>query len=593
MAGKIRILSESMVRKIAAGEVIERPASVVKELVENAVDAEASRIDVDIKTGGRQGITVTDNGLGMTRDDVLLCAERHATSKMQSPTDLFAIASLGFRGEALASIGAVSRMTIETRTGQEEEGTRLVIEGGLRRELGSIGRDAGTSVAVRNLFFNTPARRKFLRRVDTESRHITEVLVQLGAACPSVAMRLVQEGREVLHFAPGDRRSRVGELLGIDPEELLSVDLEKSGISIRGFTCPPGRCRRTRGKQYLVVRGRPISPRGLSTSVSAGYGGLLPHGTHPVFVLWLEVDPRQVDVNVHPTKREVRFADERLVREVLQSAVRGAFDLSGTASYSQQASGHSAGIHTVAEAAAPFGEQPRLQGDPAGPTAQGVDQMALSLVAPGSPRAQPLVTSEAEMVGAADQLTATRALFQIHNKYIAVPLREGTALIDQHAAHERVRYEEILDAMAAHGAVSQRLLVPLTVELSPTEMDVFRGADGLFEQLGFGVRDLGPRSLIVDSVPVELKNWDDGELFHQILETLAEELEVRVEARDALAAAVACHSSIRTGQALLLEEMRALVDRLLETREPFVCPHGRPTVVRILLSDMDRMFRRT
>jgi len=589
---KIRVLSEGLVRKIAAGEVIERPASVAKELIENALDAEASRIDVDVRAGGRQGIAVADNGLGMARDDVLLCAERHATSKMQSPTDLFSIASLGFRGEALASIGAVSHMTIETQTGQAEEGTRLVIEGGIRRELGSIGRDVGTTVTVRNLFFNTPARRKFLRRMDTESRHITEAMVQLGAACPSVALRLVHEGNEVLRLDSTDQRTRAGELLGIGPDELLSVDLEESGVSVRGFTCPPGGCRRTRGKQLLVVRGRPIAPRGLGAAVGSGYGGLLPQGAHPVFVLWLDVDPRKVDVNVHPTKREVRFADERLVREALQSGVRKALSSPGSVSYSVSAGEASADVPTVSETGAAFVGGPIAQTPQSGWQVREVDQIALSLVAPGTPRIQPM-SPEEEPAVPGDQLAAAQGTFQIHNKYIAAPLAEGIALIDQHAAHERIRYEEVLDAMDAQGFGSQRLLVPLTVELDPVEMSIFRGAEGLFAQLGFEVRELGPRTLIVDTIPSELRNWEDGAVFHQILGTVAEELEARSEARDAMAAAMACHTSIRAGEPLSLEEMRTLVGRLLDTREPYVCPHGRPTVVRILLSEMDRMFRRT
>ena len=430
--GIIRVLSEGLVRKIAAGEVIERPASVAKELVENALDAEASRIDVDVKAGGRQGITVADNGLGMARDDVLLCTERHATSKMRSPTDLFAIASLGFRGEALASIGAVSHMTIETQTGQEEEGTRLVVEGGIRREITSIGRDVGTAVAVRNLFFNTPARRKFLRRVETESRHITEMLVQLGSACPAVALRLVLEGREVLRLDPTDPRTRAGELLAIDPDELLPVDLEESGVSISGFTCPPSGCRRTRGKQFLVVRGRPISPRGLGLAVSAGYGGLLPHGTHPVFVLWLDVDPRKVDVNVHPTKREVRFADERLVREVLQAGVRQALDSPGSMSYGVPGTGSRADVSTISEAGASFTRGPTTGASLSGREHQQTDQIALSLVAPGTPRA--LTMGSEEEAAAPEDQPAAAGTFQIHNKYIAASLPDGIALIDQHCA---------------------------------------------------------------------------------------------------------------------------------------------------------------
>ncbi|HIG16091.1 MAG TPA: DNA mismatch repair endonuclease MutL, partial [Candidatus Handelsmanbacteria bacterium] len=317
---RIHRLPESLVRKIAAGEVIERPASVIKELVENGLDAGARRIRIDVIDGGRQKMRVVDDGRGMDRMDVELSVERHATSKMSSPTDLFTIGTLGFRGEALASIAAVSRLAIETRTSSDDEGTRIVIEGGVRREFGATAHDVGTAVEVQNLFFNTPARRKFLRHSDTEMRYLTQAVVQLAAAYPDVAFRLTHGDREILDLVAGERRERAAELLNADADELLWV--EKSGgeedIRLEGFITPPGLCRRSRAKQFLIVRQRPIQSRPLVSSLYAGYGSLLPPNAHPQHVLWLDLDPRHLDVNVHPTKREVRFAREREVRQVVQ-----------------------------------------------------------------------------------------------------------------------------------------------------------------------------------------------------------------------------------------------------------------------------------
>jgi len=585
----IQVLPESLIRKIAAGEVIERPASVVKELVENSLDAGARRVEVQIREGGRQGIEVVDDGSGMSREDVLLCTERHATSKLRGPTDLFAIASLGFRGEALASIGAVSRLSIETRTADEEEGTRLVVEGGIRRDLSTIGRDVGTSVSVRSIFFNTPARRKFLRHVDTETRHITQAVVQLASAYPQVGFRLVNQEREALHYLPGERGDRAADLLDLDSSELLVAEGEEDGISVFGLLAPPGHCRRSRTRQYLLVRQRPIVSRALNSAVYAGYGGLLGQGAHPIFCLWLDVDPRQVDVNVHPTKREIRLAQERRVREVVQDAVRRALDMPETAHFTANQTG--GGDGAVAEAGPMF--RPHWGGGALDPTAlEGAptDQMALSLVPAVSPRPAP---EDEEGDGISLGNLGSSQLLQIHRKYIVATIRGGIALIDQHAAHERVRYEEVLDALAQEQTASQHLLMPHTLEVSPVEMGIFREAAGMFTQLGFGVREFGATSLIVDSIPPELRNWDDGEVFYRILTELSEELEARSEAREAMAASMACHTSIRTGERLGSQEMEVLIARLLQAREPFVCPHGRPVVVRVELGELDRLFGRT
>ena len=588
---KIQVLSESLIRKIAAGEVIERPASVVKELVENSLDAGARRVDVEIREGGRQGIGVIDEGSGMSREDVLLCAERHATSKMSGPTDLFAISSLGFRGEALASIGAVSRLAIETCTAEEAEGTCLVIEGGIRRELSPIGRDVGTSVWVRNLFYNIPARRKFLRHVETEARHVTQAVVQLASAYPEVAFRLVHQEREVLHYLPGGRRDRAGDLLDFSPADLIVAEAEEEGIRVFGLLSPPGRCRRTRARQYLLVRQRPIVSRGLNSAIYAGYGGLLGHNAHPMYCLWIDLDPRQVDVNVHPTKREVRFADERRVRQVVQAAVRQALDMPETTRFAAPAEGGSGGEAGVAETGPAF--QPRwLDAGRRGVNegSEESEQMALSLLAPASPRA--VSPGEGDEDISLRDIPSTQ-LLQVHNKYIVAPIRDGIVIIDQHVAHERVRFEEVLDALADEETATQHLLMPHTLDVSPVEMDVFREAASLFAQLGFGVREFGPTTLMVDSIPPRLRNWGDGDVFYQIMTDLSEELGACSEAREAMAASMACHTSIRAGERLDRQEMEVLIARLLQAREPFVCPHGRPIMVRIALRELDRLFGRT
>ena len=455
MSSEIQLLSESVVRKIAAGEVIERPASVVKELVENSIDAEARRVIVEIGAGGQQFISVADDGRGMTRRDAELSTERHATSKMHSAGDLFGIDTLGFRGEALASIAAVSRLIIETRHRDDEAGTRLVIEGGVRRELAPAARDPGTTVRARSLFFNTPARRKFLRHVDTEARYITQALSQLAAAHPEVAFQLKHQERQVLNLRPAERVDRTGELLGAPPDELLVSDWETSGLSVHVILCPPALCKRSRGKQFLIVRGRAIYSRALSSAVYAGYGGLLPHNTHPAYVLWLDVDPRQVDVNVHPTKREVRFADERGVGESVQHAVRQAMNMPEVPAFAagpwpekharvEPVAGEALGaFHT-----SPGGESPAGDSQP-GPQA---DQLKLSMLAPSTASATPL--SEAGSAIAEEamaHLRASRSMWQLHNKYLLAPIPDGLALIDQHVAHERIRYEEVIDCLKAEG----------------------------------------------------------------------------------------------------------------------------------------------
>ena len=336
MASNIRVLDESLIGKIAAGEVVERPASVVKELVENSIDAGATRIRVEIKAGGKQLIVVTDDGSGMNREDIALCVRRHATSKMASVADLFRIQTLGFRGEALASIGAVAHLVIESRAKEDEVGTRLVVEGGIEQEMHSMGRARGTTIVVKNLFFNTPARRKFLRSVDAEARHVAQTIIHLAAGYPALGFELEHQDRQVLNYAPASRRERAAELLGIQtaPDaELLDLAHEEEGLKIEGVLAGPEHCGRSKSKQYLIVQGRPISSRLIANAVQRCFEGLLPEGHHPVFMIWIDMDPRKIDVNVHPTKREIRLANEGQVITALESSVRQSLRLPDTQSF--------------------------------------------------------------------------------------------------------------------------------------------------------------------------------------------------------------------------------------------------------------------
>ncbi len=596
MTTRIHILSENVISKIAAGEVVDRPASVVKELVENSLDAGAGKVTVEIGAGGRQSIVISDDGSGMSREDTELCVERHATSKLRGPTDLFDIDTLGFRGEALASIAAASRMTIDTRWREEQEGTRLVIEGGIRRQLGATARNVGTSIGVRSLFFNTPARRKFLRHAETEARYVTQTVIQLASAYPEVAFQLKHEDRTTLDLRSGSKEDRAADILGLPGTDLLHATTHQDGITAELWMSTPAECRKSRAKQFCVVRRRPVYSREINQSIYTAFGGLLPHGRHPLFVLWLDLDPRQVDVNVHPTKREVKLSAIREVRDAVCLAVQRALETAPNRGTVFLPASISDGASIAGEPRPAF-----LPYQPENSDSPGQEpQMSLSLLAPSQLKGIPLTprtANTAEGEGDPDSALfphgSEAVLWQVHSKYILSLIPDGLLVIDQHVAHERVRFEEVLDRMEAEGASSQRLLFPIVVELSPVEMDAFSEAKDYFEKIGFEIETTKPNELRVESVPAELKNWHDGEIFHSIIGELLEEIEVRAHLREAVAASMACHTSIRAGERLSAEQMKTLIGRLLQAKEPFVCPHGRPIFVKIPLREFDKLFGRT
>ena len=587
MTSTIRVLDESLIGKIAAGEVVERPASVVKELVENSIDAGAAKIRVEIKAGGKQSIVVTDDGSGMNREDIALCAHRHATSKMASVADLFHIQTLGFRGEALASIGAVAYLAIESRAQQDEVGTRLVVEGGIEREMHSMGRARGTTIVVKNLFFNTPARRKFLRPVDTEARHVAQTIIHLAASYPALSFELEHQDRKVLSYAPASRRERAAELLGIPVTELLDFAHEEEGLKIEGVLAGPEHCGRSKGKQYLIVQGRPIYSRLMTSAVQRCFGGLLPEGHHPVFMLWIDMDPKKIDVNVHPTKREIRLANEGQVIAAIENSVRQKLRLPDTQSFVYDSS------------AASVAPVPLRVGEPTSPALHSLptpsepevtathdadDQLALTFVA----------SAEAKVALAEDA-----AMWQVHNQYILVEVADGLLFVDQQAAHERINYDRAMAQMAGvvgaspHlGETSQQLLFPIQLEMGAADFAIFNQVRADIAKLGFAVRDFGVRTVLVEAVPAELDRFGEGDVFYQLLNDVRDGQHSGRSWREALVLAYVRKASIKKGQKLNPEEMEHLINELLKVDSPHISPTDKPIMARMKLSDMERLLRK-
>lgn len=574
MASTIRVLDENLIGKIAAGEVVERPASVVKELVENSIDAGAAKIRVEIKAGGKQSIVVSDDGSGMNREDIALCVRRHATSKMASVADLFRIQTLGFRGEALASIGAVAHLAIESRTQQDEGGTRLVVEGGIERDLHSMGRAHGTTIVVKNLFFNTPARRKFLRSVDAEARHVAQTIIHLAAGYPALGFELAHQDRQVLNYAPASRRERAAELLGIPATELLDLAHEEADLKIEGVLAGPEHCGPSKGKQYLIVQGRPISSRLMASAVQRCFEGLLPEGHHPVFMLWIDMDPKKIDVNVHPTKREIRLANEGQVIAAIENSVRQKLRLPDAQSF----------VYTAAPMRSPCGGRttPRFNetseplpvhvGEP-----DADDKLALTFVAPAAAKVA---------------LAEDAAMWQVHNQYILVEVADGLLFVDQQAAHERINYDRAMAQLDGVVSESQQLLFPIQLEMGAADFEIFNQVRADIAKLGFVVRDFGARTVLVEAIPAELDRLGEGDAFYQLLNDVRDGQHSGRSWREALVLAYVRKASIKKGQKLNPEEMTHLVDELLKVDSPHISPTDKPIMARMKLSDMERLLRK-
>ncbi|MDW8344493.1 MAG: DNA mismatch repair endonuclease MutL [Verrucomicrobiae bacterium] len=573
---RIRLLPEHIANQIAAGEVVERPASVVKELVENSLDADARQITVVVQHGGRSLIRVTDDGWGMSPDDALLALERHATSKIHRAEDLYRISSLGFRGEALPSIASVARFVMVTRERGALSGTRVEVAGGKILGVREEGAAEGTTIEVRNLFFNLPARRKFLRSDTTELAHIEHIVTLCALAHPRVAFRLVVDERELFHLAPvTELRPRLRELYGADlVQRLVPVSWQENGIEVTGWIGQPGVSRADRLQQLLFVNARPIESRALQHAVREGYHTALMRGQYPVTFLFVRLDPASVDVNVHPTKREVRFRDEATVRRMVTEAVRRALappeprgqlrPLPASVTIASQSTGSSA--------------PPVAATTTAGP--------------PLPASAELLPPLSAEVPG--EQNARWKILGVIGRLYVVVESPEGLVLLDQHAAHERVLFERMLKTLDQPAAPSQRLLLPVTLELEARDADFLRHNLATLLKLGFGVHEFGPRAFLVDAIPPFLPDTDLAELMRRILDELrqtGEQVHSRRLSEDQIATTV-CRHAVKAHDPLHGPELVSLLEQLQQCELPYTCPHGRPTMIQISYAELERKFRR-
>jgi DNA mismatch repair protein MutL len=578
--GKIRVLPDTVADRIAAGEVVERPASVVKELVENALDAGARSVRVSIEKGGRRAIVVEDDGAGMDRDDALLALERHATSKVRRAEDLTGVATLGFRGEALPSIASVSLFTLTTAADDSGEACRVVVRGGSVRSVDTVSRPVGTTVEVRNLFFNTPARKKFLRSDSTETQRLVEVVSALALARHEVRFSLDSETRSLLAApATADLGARICQVAGTELfDRLLTVSAKGESGRLEGFVAPPGESRASGLALYFWINGRPVRDRVLRHAVVDAYAESLPRGRYPVAFIGLELDPAQVDVNVHPAKTEVRFVRSGHVHDLVRDAVREAVRASG--GYGRAPSTWTRPPGEVGDAGgAPSPSQSELP-----PLREGWARPAGSVATPGGGR-------DVDLEGPATAF----ALAQYRNCYILGRDEQGLLLVDQHTAHERILYEELLDATAAGPAERQTLLFPVTVELGPGEPVVLEEHCDALERTGFGLEGFGGETVVVREVPGGCPAGEVSALVRDLVQALREGGPPRGpdEARQRAAATAACHAAVKINDPLTPEKMDYILGGVLRCRTPTHCPHGRPVMLRITLDEIERAFGRT
>jgi len=621
----IRRLPQSLINKIAAGEVIERPASVVKELMENAVDAGATRIDVSVESGGVELIRVVDNGCGIAPDQLELAVASHATSKVSTDDDLFRVGTLGFRGEALASIAEVSRLALRSRTAENPGGAEIEIAGGRSSGTSPCGCPVGTSVEVRNLFFTTPVRRKFLRSTQTELGHVSEAFHRIALARPEIHFTLGHNDRRIAEL-PGSERwlERIARSVGQQlADNLIWVESVDGEVRLSGYVAHPSHSRSNNRLQYLFLNGRYIRDRSLGHALGEAYRGLLVAGRYPIAFLRLEMPPELVDVNVHPTKLEVRFKDSSRLYSQLLSTLRTKFlgtDL--TARVESSSSDDPTEAHDEAEAirlrqqvvdwakgeVESWGSERAGSSAAAGPAASGPQVR--------SPGQQPLeltrldrswppaAETEAEHQRqppatvpdppAADAGAAAKAL-QIHNRYLVAETEEGVMVIDQHALHERILYEQLRKRFDAGAVESQSLLVPQPVDLSPAEAAAALEHRRLLRQLGMEIEPFGGDTLLISTYPAMLANMDPAEVLHGLLEQLlsSDKLPDRRDLLDELLHAIACKAAIKAGDRLAPEEVAALLAQRHLIDDSHHCPHGRPAALIFSRQELDRRFKRT
>jgi len=600
---QIKILPEIVANKIAAGEVVERPASVVKELVENAIDAGSKRITIEIEKGGRSLIRVSDNGMGMSRDDALLAIERFATSKIYDDSDIFSIGTLGFRGEALPSIASVSNFSVITKNKDSEAGTHIVIDGGVIKKVADAGAPVGTMITVKQLFYNTPARRKFLKSVNTEMGHIADTVSCIALGWPEIQFRLFHNGKAVKQWADvSDSFDRVVDILGnVSKNDLHEIEFKEEDFEISGWTSDPSLSRSTSSKIYFFVNGRYIRDRLLQHALFEGYGGRLMKGRFPLAVIFIQVPFDRIDVNVHPTKHEVRFADQNKVYETIKQTVLKIWQKAEHPGRSYSVAQEDALFQNVKndisnsflnERKTPFEStytsktSPQYKKERAIPPTQNTTSYEKKKTV-----IQPEVQTtlwESTFLG------SLNIIGQFDGTYILCESEEGLVIIDQHVAHERILLEQMKKRACAKESPAQKLLIPETIELGYKETPVLEKMIPDLNQLGLEIEPFGGNTFVVKSVPALLTEKEIKPLVIELVEKMESigftpELESAI---DECLILMACHGAIRAHHRLSHKEMKHLVEQLDECDNPAHCPHGRPIWIKWSMTDLEKSFKR-
>ncbi len=575
---RIKKLTPETAGKIAAGEVVERPFNVIKELVENSLDASASRIVLEIEDGGKRSIRIDDDGTGIASEDMPRAVENYSTSKISDIDDIYRVRSLGFRGEALASINSVSRMTIRSSEENADVGREIRWVASELRDDGPFVRTVGTEIIVEDLFFNLPARKKFLSSGPSETRRIVSSIQGFALAWPQTAFVMRSNGREVLSFPAGTIEERVEMVLGPSVFPHLKPFSRTDGrVEVNGYASMPSMTKANRSSQFMFVNGRSVKDRLLGHAVRQAYQSIIPGDRFPIVVLRLDIPPEMLDVNVHPAKAEVRFENERDIHRLVSSAIREALE-DRTISFRDKVESVYKSIFPQ-DGSADTGDETAAQG-----TYRADETGRSDWLFQESP--QPLFETDP---GKVQSQVSTGLYWQLHDSYIMIQIRGGMVIIDQHAAHERILYDIARRNVDGEKAVVQSLLFPATLELSPDEYDSFEKVIETLPNLGFEAEPFGMRTIIVRGIPAGVRNWDDGRLLRTILSDLGRGL----PATDSILRSFACHAAVRAGERLSLEEMESLTDQLFATEFPFTCPHGRPTMLRVEMRELEKRFQRT
>ena len=604
MENQIKILPQSLSNKIAAGEVVSRPESVVKELIENAIDAGADNIDLIIAEAGKTLVQVIDNGNGMDEENAVLSFQRHSTSKIYTYEDLENIQTLGFRGEALASIASISQVEMKTRTEKNDVGTLIKIDGSEVKEISKTACEKGTSISVRNLFYNTPARRNFLKSNQTEFKHIYESFIKLAISNPPVAFTFTNNNEKIFQLNQEDLLDRLKNIFNEEfTNSLIPVKSESRIIKLTGYISKPSFTKKAKQDQYFYLNNRFFTSKNLNYAVYSAYEHLIEKGDYPSFFLFIELDTKKVDVNVHPSKLEVKFEDEGAVFGFIRNSIKeclGKFDLIFEMGFLNKAGftddeetfAHKEGTHTTLT----FGSERKtiIPKD----TFSHKETKIHSIF-------------EAEKIFSEEKSEETKKekdvyehkrndsegfnIWQYQYKYILCQTETGLIIIDQHAAHERILYEKAVLMLNSQSSFSQQLLIPITVKLTKIDYQILQSLETEMKSLGFNFRNINKNEAIeLTGIPSDVRIGDEGKIIQELIDQYKEyELKLNLEKRDNLAKSFACRSAIKTGDKLSKEEMLSLIDKLFSASMPYVCPHGRPTIIRITTEELDKRFSRS